>query len=149
MMKILRLLIICVGITITTSCQNSTDKQYIYQKRELSPAELRKELMEKEMSNPLLYLNTKITWRTNFWGTTILEGTINNNATLANFKDVVLKIVWLSKTNTEISSIRKIIYEYVPAGHSINIELKFDAPSDMSDVSIGVVSATPAQLRKN
>lgn len=97
----------------------------------------------RERQNPRDYLKEQGTWRENLINQTVLEGTITNSATLANFKDVILQVTWLTKTQTELKSERYAVYEYVGAGKTIEYKIKVDAPSAMGGVRIGIDSATP------
>ena len=111
--------------------------------REKTPEELRQELLLKEQQNPNSYLKHQGTWRGNFIGKTILEGSITNSATLANFKDIVLSVTWLTKTETELQTERYTVFEYIGAGKSINYKIKADAPSATGGVRIRIDSAIP------
>lgn len=110
---------------------------------EKTPEELRQELLLKEQQSPSEYITHKGVWRENFWGLKVLEGTLSNSATMANFKDIVLTVTWLTKTETELKTENYTIYEYVQAGKSINYKLKVNAPSATAGVRIGIDSATP------
>ena len=46
-----------------------------------TPAQLKEEKRKKEIANPAMYLKTKINWRKNLVGETVLEGTLTNTAT--------------------------------------------------------------------
>ena len=127
-----RLIFLSVVLTlILVACNNS-------QNRIKTPDELRQELLVREQSTPSQYLKDNGTWRKNLIGATVLEGTISNSATLANFKDIVLKVGWLSKTNTVIKTEEYIIYENVGAGQSIPYKIKVDAPPATNGVQVGV-----------
>ena len=105
----------------------------------------KEEVRKKEIANPISYLKVKMNWRKNLIGETVLEGTLYNTAPLANFKDPVLLVTWLSKTNTSMGTNRYPLYEYLGAGKSIKYKLKVKAPSKISDAKVSVESATTIQ----
>ena len=83
-----------------------------------------------------------MSWRKKLIGGTVLEGTLHNSATAVNFKDPVLLVTWLSKTNTVIGTNRFPLDEYVAAGKTISYKLKVKAPSKISDIMVSVENAT-------
>lgn len=107
-----------------------------------TPAQLKEERRKKEIANPAMYVKTKINWRKNLVGETVLEGTLTNTAALANFKDPVVLITWLSKTNTTLATSRYPLYEYLGAKKTISYKLKVKAPSKYNSVKASVESAT-------
>jgi hypothetical protein len=117
--------------TATLSAKNSTD--------------LKKERRRKEMEHPADYIKAKMSWHKNLIGEIVLEGTLHNTATLANFKDPVMLITWLSKTNTPVGTNRYPLYEYLGTGKTIRYKLKVKAPSKIGDVKVSVESATAIQ----
>lgn len=106
-----------------------------------TPVQLKEEKRKKEMANPAMYVKTKINWRKNLVGETVLEGTLTNTATLASFKDPVVLITWLSKTNTVLATSRYPFYEYLGAKKTISYKLKVKAPSKYNSVKASVESA--------
>ena len=89
-----------------------------------------------------MYVKTKINWRKNLVGETVLEGTLTNTAVSASFKDPVVLITWLSKTNTTLATSRYPFYEYLGAKKTISYKLKVKAPSKYNSVKASVESAT-------
>lgn len=102
-----------------------------------------KKLRQKEVENPAVCIKGDLSWRKNLVGETVLKGTLNNSATQTNFKDPVILITWLSKTNTALGTTSYPLYEYLAAGKTIPYKLKVKAPFKYSDARIAVESATP------
>ena len=69
-----------------------------------STSEIRKDPRQKELENPAGYIKSEINWRKNLVGSIVLEGTLSNTATLVNFKDPVILVTWLSKSNESIGT---------------------------------------------
>ena len=109
-----------------------------------SPAALRAGLLQKEKQSPELYISNHSTWRKNLVGETVIEGTLSNAAKIAGFKNIVLQVQWLSKTNSVMGTKQIIVYEFVGAGKSIKYKLKSSAPSKLGNVQVSVVSAISA-----
>ncbi len=62
--------------------------------------------------------------------------------TLAAFKDVILKIDYLSKTNTLLKTQKKPIFEFVYPNKSVSYSWRIsDAPNGTSKFRITIVSA--------
>ena len=81
-------------------------------------------LEEKEKQNPTSFLATKGTYWKNLIGEWVIKGTISNSATIATYKDVVLRIYFYSKTGTLLGTEKKIIYEYFPARQTKKFKIK-------------------------
>ena len=87
------------------------------------------------MANPTGYINGQINWRKNLVGSTVLEGTLSNTATVVNFKDPVILVTWLSKSNETIGTIQFSVNKTLPAGETISYKLKVSAPSKFADAT--------------
>lgn len=99
--------------------------------------------VDPEHNHPDWFLNTGGTYKQNFWGNKEeISGTITNKATHTNYKDVRIKVQFLSQTKTVISSQDYIIYQYVPYGSTQTFSLNLPKPPATESVSLGVVSAT-------
>ena len=104
--------------------------------------QLKEERRKKEKANPSLYVKTKINWRKNLVGETVMEGTLTNTATLSNFKDPVILVTWLSKTNTVHWQQAVILYMNTSAAKkTISYKLKVKAPSKYNSIKASVESA--------
>jgi len=113
--------------------------------KEKTPEELRLELAQKEKTNPTEYLVETITMRKNLIGETIFEGSVMNNASVATFKDIVLEISYLSKTQAVISTKQFTIYEVAAPGKWASFKFRTIAPSETKGFSARVVTAVPVE----
>jgi hypothetical protein len=68
---------------------------------------------------------------------------LTNAATVANFKDVMLKVDFFSKTNTIIATENVSIYEKINPGQTISYKKKIYVSKDVANVHITVIGATP------
>lgn len=99
---------------------------------------------EIERSQPTNFLNASGTYNETLFGNNIkVHGVIKNSATVANFKDVVVKVTYYSKTQTVIGSNNYIIYDFFPPHSEKNFELKIDKIDGTNTIGWDVVKATP------
>lgn len=127
------------------------------EKKELSPDELREQLLNKEQNNPLEYLSVSgsmkenkvktqngTMFRSSKWEKDgyILEGYIGNSATIASFKDVKINVSFISNTGSVIKETDFIIYDYVPATNGITYKQKIYAPEGTVNYEVSIVSAS-------
>lgn len=103
------------------------------------------ERSKKEVANPTRYVKVKTSWRKNLIGETVLEGTLQNTAPIYNFKDPILLVTWLSKTNSVMGTSRYPLYEYLEAGRTIPFKMKAKAPSKFADITVSIESVAVAQ----
>lgn len=98
---------------------------------------------EIERAQPAKFLSAGGTYNENFWGDMLkVHGKIKNNATVASFKDAVVKITYYSKTKTELGSKEYIIYENFPPHSEVAFELKIDNYKDVNSIGWTVINAT-------
>jgi len=107
-----------------------------------SPEQIRAELAQSERQSPGQFISGRTGHRRNLIGETVIEGTLNNSATIAVFKDVVLRVDFLSKTNTIITSKDFTIYEIIRPGQTINFKQKAYVGKDVQNVSVAIMGAT-------
>lgn len=97
---------------------------------------------EIERSQPTNFLTASGYYNENFWGDKLkVHGTITNSATVASYKDAVVRITYYSKTKTELGSKDYTIYEVFPPHSTKNFELKIDNYKDVNSIGWDVVSA--------
>ena len=140
-MKTHLLILSCLGLF--QSCSQGESHGYAAPERPLTAAERRELLRTEEQNDPAKYLRTQGTSRRNLIDQLVLEGTITNRATLATFKDPVLRVTWYSKTNTELDTHEYRIFERMGPRRTIEFKLKTDAPAYVATVAMGVLEATP------
>ena len=122
--------------------------------------ELRAELKQQELEAPLLYLiDTSVVLQpqqrkvreAGFFRDAeyapdgaIIKGTFMNKASLAKYKDVVVKVSFFSKTKTLIKEESYVLYEYYEPHSSKEFAMKLDTlPNAYVDFGFEVVDAKP------
>lgn len=136
-----------------TSC-NSPKKEEIK-----SPEQLRFDLQQLEQLNPLEYLKVNATISPNNVLTREaglfrdakyevdgfnMEGTIQNTASLAKFKDVVLRVTFLSKTETILDQSDHVLYEFYEPKSNTPFSLHLYPPEATSQFNVTVKKAKSA-----
>ncbi len=121
MIRISLYLATTIIILVFTSCNSSKSEE------RKTPEQLRIDLQQQEQQNPFEYLKVNATmspnrvlireagfFRDEEYGVDgyNIEGTIQNTASLARFKDVVLTVTFLSKTETILEQTDHIFYEF-------------------------------------
>lgn len=98
---------------------------------------------EIERSEPTRFLAAEGKYNENFWGDKIrLRGVIRSTATVASFKDVVLRVTYLTKTKTKLGSNDQNIYEQFPPHSEVKFDIKVDNYKDVNSIECEVVQAT-------
>lgn len=104
------------------------------------------ELKLNEQNSPTEYLSVDGTYNKNFWGDKFkLDCKIRNKASIAEFKDAVLRVTYYSKTKTELGTKDYTIYELFPPSSSKSIELKIDNYQDVATIGVDIIKAIPVE----
>jgi len=102
-------------------------------------------LEETEKASPIEFLKARGTYRQNIIAQWVLEGTISNTASLAKYKDVVLKIVYYSKTQTKIGSEEKTLFEYFKPNTQQSFKIKTAGFEGTSSIGFEIISANAVE----
>ena len=133
-------LISCNSGSGTTGDSSSIDAAQVEIPK--TPEQLRAELKQQEQAAPLEYLSADGTYKENFWGDKLkIKCTLHNKATLASYKDVVVRVTFYTKTNTELGSKEYTIYEIVNSNSDKTVDMKIDTYKDVATIGWDVVSA--------
>jgi hypothetical protein len=97
---------------------------------------------EIERAQPANFLSAGGTYNENFWGDKLkVHGKIKNSATVASYKDAVVKVTYYSKTKTELGSKQYTIYENFPPHSEVYFELKIENYKEVNSIGWDVISA--------
>jgi ribosomal protein L9 len=161
-MRILKTILLLTITAFSFSCNNSSSKRNqsfdnnSTQETRKSAAELRRELKQKEQSDPNSYLsittakmNENITQKPDLFHHTkkdgwVLFGSITCKSTIARFKDVVIAVKYFSETNTEMNSQEYVIYKYFEPNSVTPFEYKIYPPDGFKTFTVILNRATPA-----
>jgi hypothetical protein len=142
MKKIINVIVFSLLIS---SCGKSSDGGYNSSSGSSTTYEEKvKSVEEQEKSEPTRFLKVLGTYRSNFLGNkVIIDGNIQNNATVTSFKDIIVEVIFYSKTETEIERQSYTIYEYCSPNQSKNFKLKIRKVNGTQTCGLNVISATP------
>ncbi|MEO6584465.1 MAG: hypothetical protein ABIO05_09085 [Ferruginibacter sp.] len=97
------------------------------------------EMIEKK--NPRQFLRVAGSSKKNLLKQTVVKGNIYNNARVVTYKDVAIKLKFLSKTGALLEEDTQVIYESIHPGGSQTFKSKFFAPKGTDSVSMAVIGA--------
>lgn len=124
--------------TILVSCGDKAEKEAKtadkYEKTKLSLEEIEKQTPEK-------FISVKGTDKKNLLGQTVVKGKVQNNAKMATFKDIDVKLFFYSKTGVLLQEDQEMIYETLTPGESKSFKSKYFAPKGTDSIAMKVVSA--------
>jgi hypothetical protein len=132
------------------SCTHSRTENYPYDptatasiaERQLTYAEQRQLLGEQEGGDWARFIDYNgLSNRGNLIGQTVIEGVVTSSASVATYKDLVLHVVFTSKTGTPLSEQDVVIYEFLKPGGSLRLKHKFNTPADAATVQYTITGA--------
>ena len=98
-------------------------------------------LEEKEKKNPTRFIVVNNRDRKNIIGQTVVIVNLTNNATIATYKDIALKLTFFSKTSVKLDEGNETIYETIKPGQDIKFKTKYFAPKGTDSVAVKVMDA--------
>jgi hypothetical protein len=98
-------------------------------------------LEETEKKNPTRFLTVTGHDKRNLLGQTVVKGMLNNNAKVASYKDVEIKLSFYSKTRALLEEDVETIFETLAPGKSANFKTKYFAPKGTDSVALKVINA--------
>ncbi|MEC3965692.1 hypothetical protein [Flagellimonas halotolerans] len=126
-----------VFVIYKTIEDDQVDDSKSYQEQKMS-------IEEMENANPVQFLTADGKYNESFWGTELkINGKISNKATVASYKDVILKVTYYSKTNSVIGNKEYTIYEIFPPNRTMPFKLSIKNYKDVSSIRWEVVDAIP------
>mgnify|MGYP003635408767 CR=1 FL=1 len=96
-----------------------------------------------ENSNPLKFIKVTGIYDKSFWGTKIkVHGKVINKATIATFKDAIVRITYYSKTKTALGSKDYTIYELFEPNSTKKFELKIKNFKDVNSIGLDIIKVS-------
>jgi hypothetical protein len=109
-----------IGILIYNSHRTISPMDYSAQTAYIDP----------EHANPAQFILATGTYHPNFWGNNeLIGGTVTNLAHHTNYKDIQIKVSFLSQTNAIVSSKEYIVHEFLPCGSTKTFSINIDKPA--------------------
>lgn len=130
--------ILCILSLILFSCNDSDTKA----KLEKESYQITKEqLLKKEQKDPTAFLFVSGRNKKNIIGQTVIRGTVSNKASLAVFKDVVIKLSFYSKTKALLETDKETVFEVLEPGEIKDFKTKYFAPKGTDSVALEIFGA--------
>lgn len=127
-----------VSISLLFSCSSDETKE----KRSADKYEETKQSLEEiERKTPEKFISVSGSDKKNLLGQTVVKGKIQNNARMATFKDIDVKLFFYSKTGVLLQEDQEMIYETVAPGETKSFKSKYFAPKGTDSIAMKVVSA--------
>jgi len=121
------------------SCKEKTKQQKFDEK---TYEVVKETLADKEKKNPARFLSVEKKDRKNLIGQTVVKGTITNHATVISYKNVLLKLLFFSKTGVKLDEGNETIYEQLKPSETIKFKTKYFAPKGTDSVAVKVIGAS-------
>jgi len=106
---------------------------------------LQLELKKKEGRSPNSFLSTnyKLKYKV-FSGKDQIDGKIYNSARIATFKNIQLRITFMSNTGASLGYEDYILYKYIKPKSSVTYQIKIKSPSATKKIGVIVSGASSA-----
>ncbi len=99
---------------------------------------------EIENSQPTQFITVEGQYNKSFWGTKIkLNGNIRNQATIADYKDVTIRVTYYTKTKSILTTQDHTIYEVFQPNSITPFNFSVDNYQDVDSIGLGIVNAIP------
>lgn len=149
MKKLLSAITIIATLFIIFSCHSASSANDYTEVSgtvtEKTAEEIKAELAQKERQSPLEYLKATGKFRENLIGEIVLEGRIDNTATIAGFKDIVIEANFLAASGTVLGTKEFTRYELLGPGFGVTFKFKAFAPDQTKSVAVRVINAMPVE----
>jgi hypothetical protein len=124
--------ILLVGVGCNSANNQHPSAQY---------EEKKTSLKDMEMDSPLKFLKAKGDFRNNLLNQTVVEGEIVNHATLVDYKNVQVQMIFKDKEGNTLSKEKQLWDDVVKAGHTATFKFKLSHVKDASSVVVDIVDA--------
>jgi hypothetical protein len=126
-----------IATVLLTSCNNGGSSSSTYEEKKMS-------LEDQEKQNPTDFLSAGGTYQPTLFGNNMkISGTVTNRATIATYKDVTIKVRYISNTDSDIGSGDYTIYDFFPPNQTKEFKIKIEVPDGTEKLGWDVVSAVP------
>ncbi len=98
-------------------------------------------LLKKEEKSPAAFIAIHGNSKKNIVGQTVVKGTLVNKASIAIFKDVIIKLDFYSRTKALLETDKETIFQIINPGDSQDFKTKYFAPKGTDSVGLQVLGA--------
>lgn len=144
MINITNRIFMVTGIAfLLTNCGDSGGESDYNGAHSDSYQEQKMSIKEKELANPTDFLDATGTYRENFIGDKLkINGTISNSATVATYKDAIVRVTYYSKSETNLGSDDYTIWDVFPPHSTKKFELKIKNYNNIGSIGWDVLEAS-------
>jgi hypothetical protein len=103
--------------------------------------EQKQSLADKEKIKPLAFLYVKSTHRKNWFGQTVVEGTITNMAAVSSYKNVRLKMLCYDMNDRMVEEHEDILDVILKPNTNKDFKLRYRLPRNTDSIAVSVMSA--------
>jgi hypothetical protein len=126
-----------VGITVIPNLMNNSDNPASYLEQKMT-------IEETENSDPTRFLSADGKYNSSFWGTELkIRGEITNRATIADYKDVTVRVTYFSKTKSVLGTKEYTLYEIYKPNFVTPFRLNITNYKDVETIGWEVIRAMP------
>jgi hypothetical protein len=97
-------------------------------------------LEENERKNPLSFLTVSGSEKRSLLGKTVVRGTIDNKASVCDYKDVRVKMLYY-KQGTLVANHEQVLDEVVKANSTLQFKTRYPTPKGTDSVALSIMSA--------
>lgn len=136
------MLTVGIGFSII-SCDNSGAPDTYVGASSSSYQEQKMSIEEKELAHPTDFLDATGTYRKNLLGDKLkVTGTITNSATVATYRDAIVRVTYYSKSETNLGSDDYTIWDVFPPHTTKKFRLKIKNYTNVSSIGWDVIHAS-------
>lgn len=103
--------------------------------------EAKENIQQKESKHPEQFLSVTSSDRKNWVGKKVITGVIHNRATVVTYKDVELKIKFLSKEGEVLKEGDETIKDFLTPGGSKSFKFRYSSPKGTDDIRVTITGA--------
>ena len=129
---------VIILVCIIFSCKEKTKEQKFDEK---TYEVVKETLADREKKNPTRFIVINNRDRKNILGQTVVIVNLTNNATIASYKDIALKLSFFSKTGVKLDEGNETVYETLKPGETTKFKTKYFAPKGTDSVAVKVLNA--------
>ena len=131
-----------IGLIFSSICLFASCSETAKEKKETVQYQQSKETIKQiEKKHPLRFIQVESEDKKNIIGQRVVKGSIVSKATVAVYKDIVIRISFKAATGALLESDQETINELLKPGTSIDFKSKFFPPKGTEQVFVSVISA--------
>ena len=119
-------------LVFVAACNSGLDKENYEKTKE--------DLGEKERKNPLTFLEVSGTDKRNIIGKTVINGKVQNKASVCDYKDVRIKMLFY-KEGTLVANHEQVLDNIIKANNTHNFKSRYATPKGTDSVALSIMSA--------